>query len=65
MTTILVVEDEEVVQETLAYNLQQEGYEVLSAGDGSEALQIIRSNKPDLIVLDVVLPGMDGLSVCG
>jgi len=64
MATILVVEDEEVVQETLAYNLQQEGYEVLITGNGSEALQIIRREKPDLVVLDIMLPGIDGLSVC-
>lgn len=64
MITILVVEDEEVVRETLAYNLQQEGYQVLATGDGSEALQIIRERRPDLIVLDIMLPGMDGLSVC-
>jgi DNA-binding response OmpR family regulator len=64
MPTILVVEDEQVVQEALAYNLQQEGYQVLLAEDGSEAVKIIRREKPDLIVLDIMLPGMDGLSVC-
>ncbi|MBN1428828.1 MAG: response regulator transcription factor [Anaerolineae bacterium] len=64
MTTILVVEDEEVVRETLAYNLQQEGYAVLTTGDGSESLKVVREQRPDLIVLDIMLPGMDGLSVC-
>ncbi len=64
MTTVLVVEDEETVQETLAYNLEQEGYNVLTAGDGEEALRLIRSQKPDLVVLDIMLPRLDGLAVC-
>ncbi|MBN1430606.1 MAG: response regulator transcription factor [Anaerolineae bacterium] len=64
MATILLVEDDKIVRETLAYNLRQEGYDVLTAGDGRKALEIIRRDKPDLIVLDVMLPGMDGLSVC-
>ncbi len=64
MTTVLVVEDEETVLETLAYNLEQEGYKVLTAGDGEGALKLVRSKKPDLIVLDIMLPGLDGLAVC-
>ena len=64
MTTILVVEDEETVQETLAYNLEQEGYKVLTAEDGEQALKIIRKKKPDLVVLDIMLPTLDGLAVC-
>ena len=64
MTTVLVVEDEETVQETLAYNLEQEGYSVLTAGDGEEALRLIRSKTPDLVVLDIMLPRLDGLAVC-
>lgn len=64
MTTVLIVEDEETVQETLAYNLEQEGYSVLTAGDGEDALKLIRQNKPDLVVLDIMLPGLDGLAVC-
>lgn len=63
MTTVLVVEDEETVQETLAYNLEQEGYQVLTAGDGELALQLIRRHHPDLIVLDIMLPALDGLAV--
>jgi DNA-binding response OmpR family regulator len=64
MTTILVVEDETNVLETLAYNLSEEGYQVLTAADGEEALELMRSQRPDLIVLDIMLPKLDGLSVC-
>jgi DNA-binding response OmpR family regulator len=64
MTTILVVEDEINVLDTLAYNLQQEGYKVLTAEDGEQALEVIRSKKLDLIVLDIMLPRLDGLAVC-
>jgi len=61
--TILVVEDEPSLQETLAYNLKKEGYAVESVGDGREALEIARNLKPDLIVLDLMLPGIDGFEV--
>ena len=61
---ILVVEDEIALQETLAYNLQKQGYEVFLAGDGTTALEISRKIKPDLILLDIMLPGMDGFEVC-
>ncbi|HZW02400.1 MAG TPA: response regulator, partial [Anaerolineaceae bacterium] len=61
---ILVVEDEQVLQETLAYNLRRQGYEVETAGDGQAALQAARQTKPDLILLDIMLPGMDGFEVC-
>ena len=62
--TILVVEDEPALQETLAYNLKKEGYTVETVGDGRKALDLARLLKPDLIVLDLMLPGMDGLEVC-
>lgn len=61
---ILVVEDEISLQETLAYNLRRQGYEVESVGDGPSALKIARSQHPDLILLDIMLPGMDGFEVC-
>ncbi len=61
---ILVVEDEISLQETLAYNLGKQGYEVETAGDGQLALDIARRWHPDLILLDVMLPGMDGFEVC-
>jgi len=61
--TILVVEDESSLQETLAYNLKKEGYTVETVGDGREAVELARALKPDLIVLDLMLPGMDGFEV--
>jgi DNA-binding response OmpR family regulator len=61
---ILIVEDEISLQETLAYNLKKQGYEVVIAGDGPSALEVVRNSKPDLILLDIMLPGMDGFEVC-
>lgn len=61
---ILVVEDEVSLQETLAYNLKRQGYQVETAGDGLTALDIARQSRPDLIILDIMLPGMDGFEVC-
>jgi DNA-binding response OmpR family regulator len=61
---ILVVEDEISLQETLTYNLKKQGYEVEAVGDGLEALRAARDGKPDLILLDIMLPGMDGFEVC-
>jgi DNA-binding response OmpR family regulator len=61
---ILVVEDDQVLRETLAYNLNKEGYTVLAAEDGSIAIEINRREKPNLIVLDLMLPGIDGFEVC-
>lgn len=64
MTKILVVEDESTLLDTLTFNLRDEGYKVLTAEDGEQALEITRDKKPDLIVLDIMLPKLDGLSVC-
>ncbi len=61
--TILIVEDELSLQETLAYNLKKEGYTVETVGDGRSALESARRLKPDLIVLDIMLPEMDGFEV--
>jgi DNA-binding response OmpR family regulator len=61
--TVLVVEDETALRETLAYNLKKEGYEVEAVGDGRVALESARRLKPDLIVLDLMLPGLDGFEV--
>ncbi|HLZ64538.1 MAG TPA: response regulator transcription factor [Ktedonosporobacter sp.] len=61
---ILVVDDEAVLVETIAYNLEQAGYKVVTAADGSSALEAARSEEPDLIILDIMLPGMDGLELC-
>jgi DNA-binding response OmpR family regulator len=62
--SILVVEDDETLQQTLVYNLQREGYQVAAAGDGQKALEVARAQPFDLIVLDIMLPELDGLSVC-
>lgn len=61
--TILVVEDEPSLRETLTYNLRKEGYAVEAVGDGRRALDEARRLKPDLIVLDVMLPGIDGFEI--
>ncbi len=63
-TTILLVEDEKDLHELLRYNLAREGYQVLSAETGEAALKIIKTQTPDLILLDLMLPGMDGVEVC-
>jgi len=60
---ILVVEDEPSLQETLVYNLKKQGYTVETAGDGRSALETARRLKPDLIVLDIMLPELDGFEV--
>jgi DNA-binding response OmpR family regulator len=62
--TILVVEDEISLQETLAYNLKKQGYLVHTASTGTLALESAREIKPDLILLDIMLPEMDGFEVC-
>ena len=62
--TILVVEDEEDIRELLKYNLEKEGYQVFGAGTGEEGLRAVRDRRPDLILLDLMLPGLDGLEVC-
>jgi len=61
---VLVVDDEEDIVELLSYNLQFEGYEVFRAGSGMEALNQARKHLPDLILLDLMLPDMDGFSIC-
>ena len=62
--TILIVDDEKPIVEILVYNLQKEGYATLEANDGVSAVDIALSKKPDLILLDRMLPKMDGLDVC-
>jgi DNA-binding response OmpR family regulator len=62
--TVLVVDDEEAIAEAVRARLESEGYRVLVAGDGPEAIEICDEARPDLVVLDLMLPGMDGLEVC-
>ena len=64
MTSILVVDDEPVIMESLAYSLRREGYEVTVSPNGLEALELFDKIHPDLVVLDIMLPGIDGLEVC-
>jgi len=61
---ILIVEDDHTLLDVLKYNLVKEGYNVTSATDGLQALNVARSEKPDLVVLDIMLPKLDGFEVC-
>jgi DNA-binding response OmpR family regulator len=61
---VLIVEDEESLLFTLAHNLKREGYTVLTANRGDDGLKLAREQQPDLILLDVMLPGIDGIQVC-
>jgi DNA-binding response OmpR family regulator len=63
-TTILAVDDEPRLLKFVAYNLESEGYAVLTATDGQQALDLIKEHKPDLVLLDLMMPEMDGFSVC-
>ena len=64
MARLLVIDDEVNLRHTLGYTLRQEGYEVLSAADGEQGLAQFASGRPDLVILDLMLPKMDGLEVC-
>jgi two-component system alkaline phosphatase synthesis response regulator PhoP len=61
---ILLVDDEEDILEFLSYNLKKEGYTVITATNGQEAIPLAAENRPDLIILDVMMPGMDGIETC-
>ena len=63
-TKLLIVEDEPTLLETLKYNLERQGYGVVTATDGFRALATARTEKPNLVILDVMLPGLDGFEVC-
>lgn len=60
----MVVDDEQDIVDLISYNLKREGYNVVTAADGREALQTAQQEKPDLIVLDIMMPGYDGFEVC-
>ncbi len=64
MTRVLVVDDEPTLLSTMRFNLGKEGYEVLTAADGESALTTARQGSPDLIILDLMLPGMHGFELC-
>lgn len=63
-TSVLIVEDEPTIVTMLRYNLEREGYKVYSTGDGEEAITLVKEYKPDIIVLDWMLPSMTGIEVC-
>jgi len=63
-TKVVVIEDEPDIVEVITYNLNREGYRVSPAMRGDEGLQLVRNQSPALVILDLMLPGMDGLSVC-
>ena len=62
--TILIVDDEQSIIDILVYNLKKEGYNTIEANDGVSAVEIAKEQRPDLILLDIMLPRLDGLSVC-
>lgn len=64
MTRILLVDDEPLITDSLTYSLQREGFDVKAVGDGPEALKEVQDFRPDLVVLDIMLPSMSGLEVC-
>ena len=64
MATVLVVDDEPIVRDVVVRYLEREGYATLEAGDGSDARRLVERESPDLVVLDVMLPGTDGLELC-
>jgi DNA-binding response OmpR family regulator len=61
---ILVVDDEPTLVATVKYNLEREGYQVVTAADGESGLSVARAERPDLVILDLMLPGLDGFEVC-
>ena len=62
---ILVVDDEALLVKGIRFNLQSEGYEVITGSDGLEAVTLVREENPDLVILDVMMPNMDGMTACG
>jgi len=62
--SVLIVEDEEDIRELLSYTLLREGYQVAAVASGEEALAVAEAKMPDLVILDLMLPGLDGLTVC-
>ena len=62
---ILVVDDEALLVKGIRFNLQSEGYDVITGSDGLEALHLVQEEKPDLVILDVMMPNMDGMTACG
>ncbi len=64
MVSVLVIDDEEDIRDILTYNLKKEGFNAFSAENGQNGLELVKSVHPDLVLLDVMMPGMDGIEVC-
>jgi two-component system response regulator VicR/two-component system response regulator RegX3 len=64
MTHVLLIDDEEALRASLSYALIKEGYKVTTAGDGQSALKLFHKEVPDVIILDLMLPGIDGMELC-
>lgn len=64
MVSILIVDDEEDIRDILKYNLQKEGFDIRIASNGEEGMKLINESIPDLVVLDVMMPGLDGIEIC-
>lgn len=64
MVSILIVDDEEDIRDILKYNLQKEGFDIRIASNGEEGMKLIKESIPDLVVLDVMMPGLDGIEIC-
>ena len=62
--SILLVDDEEDILEFLSYSLEKQGYKILTANDGNKGLMLAKKHSPDLVILDVMMPGMDGIELC-
>ncbi len=61
---IVIIEDEPDILEVLSYNLRREGFEILTAVDGNQGLSMVKREHPDLVLLDLMLPGIDGVEIC-
>lgn len=64
MSKIAIIDDEEDIRDILSYNLQKEGFQVFVAENGKQGIELCKNEKPDLVLLDVMMPGMDGIEVC-
>jgi two-component system response regulator VicR/two-component system response regulator RegX3 len=64
MAQVLIVDDEEALRESLSYSLTKEGYQVTTAADGQTAIKLFHKQVPDIIILDLMLPGVDGMEIC-
>lgn len=63
-STILLVDDDSDIREFVTFNLEKEGYHVVTAKDGAEGVEAVKKHRPDLVLLDVMMPGMDGIEAC-